>query len=88
MTIYVAHLPEDVTEDAVRELFSAHGDVLEVTLIYDRDTGKPRGFGFVVMAPEQALSAIEALDGTPFGDETLKINEARDRGAKAPRRPW
>lgn len=76
--IYVGNLPFDVTEDAVREMFAAHGEVSSVSLITDRDTGRPRGFGFVEMETG-ADEAIQALDNTSLGGRNLKVNEARPR---------
>ena len=77
--IYVGNLPFTVTEDEVRELFSPHGTVHGVDLITDRDTGRPRGFGFVEMDPDAADAAISALDGQTLGERNLKVNEARPR---------
>ena len=78
--IYVGNLPFSATEDEVRELFEQHGAVHSVNLIHDRETGRPRGFGFVEMDDEPAGSAITALDGSMLGDRNLKVNEARPRG--------
>ena len=77
--IYVGNLPYSATEDELRELFSQHGDVTSVSLVNDRETGRPRGFGFVEMADEDADSAVQALDGAQMGGRTLKVNEARPR---------
>jgi RNA recognition motif-containing protein len=77
--IYVGNLPYSATEDELRELFSAHGEVSSVSLVNDRETGRPRGFGFVEMAGEEAETAIRALDGSQMGGRTLKVNEARPR---------
>ena len=77
--IYIGNLPFSATEDQVRDLFGAHGSVESVNLISDRETGRPRGFGFVEMPDDEATAAIEALDGTMFGDRNLKVNEARPR---------
>jgi RNA recognition motif-containing protein len=85
-TIYVGNLPYSVTEESLTELFEPYGEVASVNVITDRDTGLPKGFGFVEMAPAQAMAAIGALDGTEFGGRTIRVNEARDRGAPAPRR--
>ena len=87
-TIYLGNLPFSASEDDVRELFGQHGTVGSVSLVNDRETGRSRGFGFVEMEPEAAFKAIEALDGTDFGGQTLRVNEARDRGARSPRRSW
>ena len=77
--IYVGNLPFSATEDEVRELFAAHGEVESVKIITDRDSGQPRGFGFVEMPDDAAVSAIGALDGTQMGGRSLRINEARPR---------
>ena len=77
--IYVGNLPFTATEDEVRELFTTHGSVESVNLITDRETGRPRGFGFIEMAAADADSAISALNGTNMGDRSLNVNEARPR---------
>jgi RNA recognition motif-containing protein len=77
--IYVGNLPFSATEDELAGLFAAHGDVESISLITDRDTGRPRGFGFVEMPDESAASAIAALDGTEMGGRSLRVNEARPR---------
>jgi RNA recognition motif-containing protein len=78
--LYVGNLPFSANEDTVRALFAQHGTVETVALISDRDTGKPRGFGFVQMPQAEATKAMEALNGADFGGRPLKINEAQDRG--------
>lgn len=78
-TIYVGNLPFSATEADVRGLFEKHGAVQSVKLVNDRETGRPRGFGFVEMAGEEAEAAIQALDGSQMGGRTLKVNEARPR---------
>lgn len=77
--IYVGNLPFNASEDDVRNLFATHGDVHSVTLITDRETGRPRGFGFVEMDAEAAQNAIDAINGTDFNGRTLNVNEARER---------
>jgi RNA recognition motif-containing protein len=79
-SIYVGNLPFSANESEVTEMFSSHGNVLNVSLPTDRETGRPRGFGFVEMEDGDALKAIEALDGTNFGGRDLRVNEARERG--------
>jgi RNA recognition motif-containing protein len=83
--IYVGNLPFSSTEDEVRDLFAQYGEVQSVKLISDRDTGRPRGFGFVEMETGGADKAIEALDGTTFGGRNLRVNEARERKPRQPR---
>ena len=77
--IYVGNLPFTATEDEVRALFAEHGEVESVALITDRETGRPRGFGFVEMAPDAADAAIKAIDGKDMGGRNLRVNEARPR---------
>lgn len=77
--IYVGNLPFTATEDEVRDLFGQHGEVHSVALITDRDTGRPRGFGFVEMDESGAEKAINALNGTNMGGRDLNVNEARER---------
>ena len=77
--LYVGNLPFSATEDAVRTLFAAHGAVEKVSLINDRDTGRPRGFGFIEMSSDDATRAMQALNGQDFDGRALKINEAQER---------
>jgi len=79
--LYVGNLPFSADEDSVRELFSQDGrGVAEVKLITDRDTGRPRGFGFVEMNnSEDADAAISALNGYSMDGRPLTVNEARER---------
>jgi RNA recognition motif-containing protein len=77
--IYVGNLPYTATDEEVRRLFEQHGGVHSVSLINDRETGRPRGFGFVEMDDAEAESAISALDGTDYGGRSLRVNEARPR---------
>ena len=80
MRIYVGNLSFSSTEEGVRELFSEYGEVVDVSLITDRETGRPRGFGFVEMRnQDEAQKAIESLNGVEFEGRTLTINEARSR---------
>ncbi len=85
-TIYVGNLPFSASEEEVRSLFAQHGSVRTVKLVSDRDTGRPRGFGFVEMDALDASKAIEALNGQDFGGRTLRVNEARERtgGGRSP----
>jgi RNA recognition motif-containing protein len=77
--MYVGNLPFSSTEDDLRDLFSQYGEVQSANIIYDRETGRSRGFGFVEMAEDGADSAMEALNGNEFGGRTLRVNEARPR---------
>ena len=76
--LYVGNLPFSSTEDDLRELFGQHGSVVSVSLVTDRDTGRPRGFGFVEME-DGAEAAISALNNSELGGRNLTVNEARPR---------
>jgi RNA recognition motif-containing protein len=78
-TIYVGNLPFSATDADVRVLFERHGKVDSVKIINDRETGKPRGFGFVDMPPGDAQGAIEALNGYQMNGRGLRVNEAQER---------
>ncbi len=81
--IYVGNLSFEATEDELRGLFAEHGEVIKVNIITDRDTGRPRGFGFVEMADEGAgRTAIEQVNGREVGGRTLTVNEAKPRAAR------
>lgn len=80
MKIYVGNLPFSATQEEIQDLFAQHGQVNNVTLINDRETGRPRGFGFVEMGDsESGNKAIDALNGQDFGGRRLNINEAKPR---------
>ena len=87
-TIYVGNLPFSASPDDVESLFANYGAVHSVNLISDRETGRPRGFGFVEMDENEAMAAIDALNGQSMGGRTLRVNEARQRtgGSRPPRR--
>ncbi len=77
--LYVGNLPFSATEDEISELFGQHGTVHSVALINDRETGRPRGFGFVDVDDDALQTMIQALDGQEMGGRTLRVNEAQDR---------
>ncbi len=83
--IYVGNLPWSATEDEVRNAFEQFGEVISVKLVEDRETGRPRGFGFVEMEDQGALEAIENLDGRDLGGRNLRVNEAKPREDRGPR---
>ena len=85
--IYVGNLPFTADEGQVRQLFEPHGTVESVALINDRETGRPRGFGFVEMPRADAARAIQALNGKDMGGRPLRVNEAQERpaGGRGPR---
>lgn len=77
--LYVGNLPFEASRDEIRTAFEAFGTVYEVSLIEDRQTGRPRGFGFVEMDEAGAQAAIEGLNDKEFGGRNLTVNEARER---------
>lgn len=86
--IYVGNLPFSADEAAVRALFSQHGTVESVALIMDRDTGRPRGFGFVEMSNADAARAIQNLNGYQMDGRPLKVNEAQEKSGGGRPRRW
>ncbi|MBU0690210.1 RNA-binding protein [bacterium] len=85
--LYVGNLPFSATEDEIRTLFSEYGTVDTVELLMDRDSGRPRGFGFVQMNEADASRAISGLDGKDMGGRALRVNEAKDRAERSSRSP-
>jgi RNA recognition motif-containing protein len=80
MKLYVGNLSFSTTEETLQAEFGAHGQVDEVAVITDRDTGRPRGFAFVSMTNDnEARAAIEALNGTEIDGRTITVNEARPK---------
>lgn len=78
--IYVGNLSYDTTSGTLQSLFEEYGQVVSVSVITDRETGRPRGFAFVEMADDSAAdAAIESLDGQQVDGRTLRVNEARPR---------
>ena len=84
-TLYVGNLPFSATEAEIRGLFEQHGTVDSVTIINDRDTGRPRGFGFVDMPADDAQRAMAGLNGFAMNGRPLRVNEARERPPRSPR---
>lgn len=81
MKIFVGNLAREVTEDDLREAFSAHGQVASVAVIRDRQTGQVRGFGFVEMPNEtEARAALAALNGATIKGNALRVSEAHGQG--------
>jgi cold-inducible RNA-binding protein len=84
--LYVGNLSYDTSEASIKALFEQHGEVTSVNLITDRDSGRPKGFGFVEMAtPEMAEAAKGALDGTQLDGRALKVDTAKEMQPRAPR---
>ena len=82
--IYVGNLSFEATEESVRALFEAYGTVGRVNIVTDRDTGQPRGFGFVEMANDgEGEKAIAAMNGTELGGRALNVNEARPKAERS-----
>jgi len=77
--LYVGNLPFTATEEEITQMFGEHGTVHSVALINDRDTGRPRGFGFVEVDDDALQGMIQNLDGKELGGRTLRVNEAQDR---------
>jgi cold-inducible RNA-binding protein len=84
--LYVGNLSYGTSEASIRALFEAQGEVVSVNLITDRDSGRPKGFGFVEMgSPEDAQKAKEAIDGTQLDGRALKVDVAKEQVPRAPR---
>jgi cold-inducible RNA-binding protein len=78
--LYIGNLSFNTTEDAIRQAFGAHGDITDIYVAMDRETGRPRGFAFVTFSKaEEAQAAIEALNGSDLDGRSLKVNEAKPR---------
>jgi RNA recognition motif-containing protein len=77
--LFVGNLPFSATEESVRALFAPHGNIDSLALINDRETGRPRGFGFIEMSNADAAKAMQALNGKNFEGRDLKVNEAQAR---------
>ena len=77
--LFVGNLPFSATEQSVRALFEPHGTIDSLALINDRDTGRPRGFGFIEMPSADASKAMQALNGKDFEGRALKVNEAQPK---------
>jgi RNA recognition motif-containing protein len=84
-TLYVGNLPFSATDAEIRALFEQHGKVDSVTIINDRETGRPRGFCFVDMPSGDAEKAIAGLNGFAMNGRQLRVNEARERAPRPPR---
>jgi RNA recognition motif-containing protein len=78
--VYVGNLPYSATSDELAQLFAPYGEVTEVTIPVDRDSGRIKGFGFVQMSDDAAArTAIDALNGSVVGDRTVRVSEAQAR---------
>ena len=89
MKLYVGNLSFQTTEQDLNALFAQHGTVTETNLIMDRETNRPRGFGFVTMSSaEEGQKAIDALHGQNHDGRDLTVNEAKPMEARGPRREY
>lgn len=80
MNIYVGNLAFSVTDEDLRQLFAGHGDVASANVIKDRFSGESRGFGFIEMpSRDDAMAAIEALNGTDLKGRSITVNEAKPK---------
>ena len=79
MRIYVGNFAFEMSEQELREAFESYGQVQEILVVRDRDTGRPKGFAFVEMSNEEAQAAITGLNGKEFAGRALTVNEARPR---------
>ena len=77
--LYVGNLPFSATEDEITEVFGQYGTIHSVALINDRETGRPRGFGFVEIDENDLSNMIQNLDGKELGGRALRVNEAEDK---------
>jgi RNA recognition motif-containing protein len=85
--IYVGGLPSSADGQQLSQLFSAFGEVIDATIVMDRDTGQSKGFGFVQLSSDEAARrAIAGLNGSALGDRTITVNEARPRAERSPGR--
>ena len=78
--LYIGNLSFQANADTLRQAFSAHGDVTDVHVVTDRDSGQSRGFGFITMgSDQQARTAMTAMDGSMLDGRPLRVNEAEER---------
>ena len=79
MKLFVGNLPNSMTEDELTSQFTEYGDIDSLKIIYDRETGRSRGFGFVEMSNADAQKAIDGLNNTEIQGRNISVNEARER---------
>ena len=78
--IYVGNLPYSIGNEQLAQIFGAYGDVVEASVVMDRDSGQSKGFGFVEMAEDAAArNAIASLNGTTLDNRTIRVSEAQPR---------
>ena len=87
MEIYVGNLPWSISDQDLADAFGAYGNVEKASIISDRQSGRSKGFGFVTMNDDdEANKAIEGMNGTEMGGRNLKVNEAKPREDRPPRK--
>lgn len=87
MNIYIGNLPYSITEDELREAFAQFGQVDRANIIKDKFSGRSKGFGFVEMPNDgEAQSAIDSLNDSDLNGRSIKVNQARPREERPPRR--
>ena len=83
MKLYVGNLAHEATEDDLQEAFAALGEVKDVNIVKDKETGQSRGFGFVEMpSQEEARAAIESMDGKAFMEREIKVQESKPKPSR------
>ncbi len=88
MNIYVGNLPYTLSEDDLKAAFAQFGEVSSASIIMDKMSGQSKGFGFVEMPEKsEADEAVKALNESALNGRNIKVNEARPRGERSPRRP-
>ena len=81
--LYVGNLSYQSNSDSIRAAFAEHGEVTDVHVVTDRDSGQPRGFAFVTMgSAAEAATAIAKMNGAMLDGRALRVNEAEERGAR------
>ncbi|MDP8239127.1 MAG: RNA-binding protein [Candidatus Hatepunaea meridiana] len=84
--LYVGNLAYTTTSEQLQDLFAVHGEVVEVKIITDRETGRSKGFSFIEMATDDGCrKAIQELDELSLDGRNIKVNEARERVERSPR---
>jgi RNA recognition motif-containing protein len=84
--LYVGNLPYRVTEDEVRELFTCYEPIYSLTLVSDRETGRPRGYAFIELEEPMAVTAVYEMENKMFGGRNLKVSKAIKRPKREPSR--
>jgi len=89
MKVFIGNLSWDTDEQRLRDLMEPHGNIEELRLITDRDTGRSRGFAFATFSSsDEGMAAIEALNGSEVDGRNLNVNEAREREPRQQRNRW